>query len=180
MSRIHWIPKACLWLHSSTQIIQACTPEMLTIIYACFVLSWQCKFQAELGREPCGGQLNPHSTDWVSLAHLFLTMTAQFWCLHRTIWNNGASLPYRSGGTVKTLNRAYKTTDVVCVLPFMVKVMYATNCSLQLRKPLKSWKTNCLKQKVNFIEHCVLFRVFKEIVIVNNVNIKRYNDNPQV
>ncbi len=150
MSRIHWIPKACLWLHSSTQIIQACTPEMLTIIYACFVLSWQCKFQAELGREPCGGQLNPHSADWVSLAHLFLTMTAQFWGLHRTIWNNGASLPYRSGGTVKILNRAYKTTDVVCVLPFMVKVMYATNCIASIKKTSEKLKDKLFKTKGEF------------------------------
>lgn len=94
MSRIHWILKACLWLHSSTQIIQACTPEMLAIIYACFVLSWQCKFQAEFGESRVVGD----STYTVLTGSLWPTCSWQ-WPLSSGVYT----------GPSGTIERVYHT-----------------------------------------------------------------------
>ncbi len=143
MSRIHWILKACLWLHSSTQIIQACTPEMLAIIYACFVLSWQCKFQAEFGESRVGA--TQPTQCWMGLSGPPVPDN------DRSVLGSALDhLEQWSESTIqercncKTLKRAYITTDVVCVLPFMVKVMYVTSIA-SIKKTSEKLKDKLFK-----------------------------------
>jgi len=79
MSKIRWILKACLWLHSS-----ACTTEMPVIIYACLVLFWQCKFQAELGESRVVGD----STHTVLTGSLWPTCSWQWPLSYRVCTNH--------------------------------------------------------------------------------------------